>query len=40
LDANWAVMEIMIYKTNYNGLIIYAEILNALYLTELNKKKL
>jgi hypothetical protein len=29
----------MIYKTNYKGLIIYAELLNALYLTELNKRQ-
>jgi hypothetical protein len=28
----------MIYKTNYKGLIIYAELLNALYLTELDKR--
>jgi hypothetical protein len=31
LDANWTVIEIMIYKTNYKSLIIYAELLTALY---------
>jgi hypothetical protein len=27
------------YKTNYKGLIIYAELLNELYLTEPNKRQ-
>jgi hypothetical protein len=35
LNANWAVIKI---KTNYKGLIMYVELLNALYLTELNKR--
>jgi hypothetical protein len=39
LDTNWAVTEIMIYRTNYKGLLIYAELLNALYLTEINKRQ-
>jgi hypothetical protein len=32
-------MQIMTYKTNYKGLVIYAEHLNPLYLTNLNKKQ-
>jgi hypothetical protein len=39
VDASWAVLEIMIDRTNYKGLITYAELLNALYLTELNKRQ-
>jgi hypothetical protein len=39
MDASWVVIQIMIYEKNYKGLIIYAELLSALYLTELNKRQ-
>jgi hypothetical protein len=38
--ANWAVIEIMTYNANYKGLVIYAEKLNAPYLTDLNKRQI
>jgi hypothetical protein len=37
--ANGAVIEIMIYKINYKGVIIYVEQLNARYLINFKKRQ-